>query len=283
MDREKQIEKSKMLSYYLRHDKSYCFEEGGWRQIVDILGKLNVTFEELTEIVNNDSKQRYKMNDEKDRIRAVDGHDNWITNKKTPAIDYPSVLYHGTNFKSVVSIRNIGLESRNRTYVHMSSDITTAFIAGSRHKKPVPRPVVLCIEPQTVVEKGYNIYYPEAQAWTADYVPQEAVCHKMYIGHTLICYENQEQAENILKVCNSSDIHVHIRKRIESEASSLFHEFKYFNNVDDLINNIIFENSNEMNAIMAFIPIQTKSEITEYENAIEDLIYYINNIQQYLS
>ena len=51
----------KKLSYLLRHDKSYAFDEHGWREVGDLLDNHGFTMEELREIVATNNKQRYEF------------------------------------------------------------------------------------------------------------------------------------------------------------------------------------------------------------------------------
>lgn len=54
------IQRSKKLSYLLRHDKSYAFDEHGWREVSDLVANNGFTMEELREIVATNNKQRYE-------------------------------------------------------------------------------------------------------------------------------------------------------------------------------------------------------------------------------
>jgi RNA:NAD 2'-phosphotransferase (TPT1/KptA family) len=45
------IRRGKKLSYLLRHDKSYAFDEHGWREVGDLIANHDFTLDELREIV----------------------------------------------------------------------------------------------------------------------------------------------------------------------------------------------------------------------------------------
>ena len=45
------IEKGKKLSYLLRHDKDYNFDEHGWREVSDLVNNHDYTIEEIDELV----------------------------------------------------------------------------------------------------------------------------------------------------------------------------------------------------------------------------------------
>lgn len=51
----------KKLSYLLRHDTSYAFDEHGWREVNDLVANHGFTMEELLEIVATNNKQRYEF------------------------------------------------------------------------------------------------------------------------------------------------------------------------------------------------------------------------------
>ena len=53
------ITPGKKLSYLLRHDKSYAFDEHGWRGVSDLVANHSFTFEELREIVATNNKKKH--------------------------------------------------------------------------------------------------------------------------------------------------------------------------------------------------------------------------------
>lgn len=62
------------LSYLLRHDKTCKLETGGWRPVENLVCEHGFTYEQLCDIVANDSKGRFEFNDDKTKIRALYGH-----------------------------------------------------------------------------------------------------------------------------------------------------------------------------------------------------------------
>ena len=50
------IQRGKKLSYLLRHDTSYAFDEHGWREVSDLVANHGFTMEELHEIVANNKR-----------------------------------------------------------------------------------------------------------------------------------------------------------------------------------------------------------------------------------
>lgn len=68
------IQRGKKLSYLLRHDQSYAFDEHGWRKVSDVVANHGFTLEELREFVATNNKQRYEFSEDMTRIRARQGH-----------------------------------------------------------------------------------------------------------------------------------------------------------------------------------------------------------------
>lgn len=64
------IKRGKKLSYLLRHDKSYAFDEHGWREVSDLVANHGFSLEELREIVATNNKQRYEFSEDMTCIRA---------------------------------------------------------------------------------------------------------------------------------------------------------------------------------------------------------------------
>lgn len=64
--------KSKFLSYLLRH--STLSDEYGWVPTEHLIEYHRFSYDELTAIVNGDSKGRFEFSEEKAYIRAFYGH-----------------------------------------------------------------------------------------------------------------------------------------------------------------------------------------------------------------
>ena len=98
----KLVQRGKRLAYLLRHDKSYHFDEHGWREVSDLVANYHYTMEELEEIVATNNKQRYEFSEDKTRIRARQGHSVDVDVELEEATP-PDVLYHGTAATAVKS------------------------------------------------------------------------------------------------------------------------------------------------------------------------------------
>lgn len=110
--------RSRKLAYLLRHDCEYIYETGGWRLVSDLVDNHSFSVEEIEQIVHNDTKGRFELNDDKSKVRAFYGHS--VNVELSLSIDTPpEFLYHGTATKYISSIENLGLLPRSRQYVHL--------------------------------------------------------------------------------------------------------------------------------------------------------------------
>ena len=64
------VKKGKQLSFLLRHDTEYRFDEHGYREVLDLVQNHGFTKDEIVELVETNDKQRYEFNDDKSKIRA---------------------------------------------------------------------------------------------------------------------------------------------------------------------------------------------------------------------
>lgn len=165
---------SKYMSLILRHKPEVVgieLDEHGWANVDDLISGIEkdnhgFDFELLEEIVKTDNKQRYSFNDDKTLIRANQGHSIPVDvelEEKRP----PEFLYHGTGEKYTESIDKIGLISKSRLYVHLSSDVDTAEKVGRRHGKEV----VYQIDADQMYRDGYKFYLSVNGVWLTKEVP----------------------------------------------------------------------------------------------------------------
>lgn len=164
---------SKQLSYILRHNPESIgceLDENGYVQTSLILDKLNITYDQLKEIVNCDDKKRFGFNDDETMIRANQGHSLDISIKYDTIIP-PNILYHGTPDKNVDIILKNGLGKMNRTHVHLSKDIKTASVVGSRRGSFK----ILEIDTKSMIEDGYVFNISENGVYLIDNVPNKYI------------------------------------------------------------------------------------------------------------
>lgn len=159
------VTKGKKLSFLLRHDKEYRYDEHGYRSVSDLIENYGFTMDDLFDIVINNDKKRFEFNKDFTKIRARQGHSveiNVDLKEQTP----PDVLYHGTATRFADSINEKGILKMNRNHVHLSPDIPTAVEVGRRHGSPC----VFAINAKKMVENGIKFYLSNNGVWLTDYV-----------------------------------------------------------------------------------------------------------------
>lgn len=168
------IETSKYIAYLLRHkpsDKNLTMDNKGFVSVKELLNSLNLSMEELIEIVETDNKKRYEFNSDKTKIRAVQGHSikglDLDLNETMP----PDILYHGTALKFIESIKKEGLIPKSRHHVHLSGDKETASIVGKRHGELR----ILIIDSKQMVKDGFKFYLSKNNVWLVDSVPTKYI------------------------------------------------------------------------------------------------------------
>lgn len=169
---------SVFLSLILRHkpDKiGITLDEHGWANVDELISGINnsgrkIDIDTLEEIVRTDNKQRYSFNDDKTLIRANQGHSIPVDVQLTPVMP-PDILYHGTAIRFLDSIKQQGIQSMSRLYVHLSRDIETAAQVGSRHGCPV----VLEIDAKKMCNDGIQFYLSENGVYLTKSVSWEYV------------------------------------------------------------------------------------------------------------
>ena len=159
------IKRGKKLSYLLRHDKSYPFDEHGWREVSDLVANNSFSMEELREIVATNNKQRYEFSEDMTRIRARQGHSIQVDVELAEAIP-PDLLYHGTAKSFVESIMKQGIQKGKRLYVHLSTTIESAKKVGVRHGEPA----VLAINAKQMHEDGIKFFLSRNDIWLTEFV-----------------------------------------------------------------------------------------------------------------
>jgi putative RNA 2'-phosphotransferase len=164
---------SKFLSLILRHQPETIqlkLDENGWADVNELIaksakGRMHFSFEDLEEVVETNNKKRFAFNEDKTKIRASQGHSIDI-DLALKAAQPPDFLYHGTADSNISSIREKGIEKRNRQHVHLSADKETATKVGMRHGKPV----ILTIRTKEMYDNGIHFYLSANGVWLTDFV-----------------------------------------------------------------------------------------------------------------
>ncbi len=155
------IKKGKELAFLLRHDISYHFSKGGWRDVSDLTKNHGFSKTLLEKIVETDEKGRYQFDQTKNRIRAVQGHSIEVDMEYTEK-EPPLELWHGTSSRFIGNIMKEGLKPMSRQYVHLSNDIETARKVGTRHGGDL---VLLHIRAREAWIDGQKFYQAENGVW----------------------------------------------------------------------------------------------------------------------
>ena len=169
MNRNKLIKTSKFLSLVLRHDPSKAnitLDANGFTDVTILCSNINITKQELDEVVRDNDKKRFEYNNDETKIRAKWGHsinNAPVFTAQTP----PDKLYHGTATRFLDSIKKTGLIKGSRNHVHLSVDEKTASQVGSRHGSPV----VLIVDSSAMSKDGHNFYLASNNIWLTDNVP----------------------------------------------------------------------------------------------------------------
>lgn len=167
------IKISKYLSLILRHKPDVIgikLDNQGWadvRKLLDgISKKYPIDFSILKKIVISDNKQRYSFNEDETKIRANQGHSIQV-DVELLEIEPPAILYHGTAKKFTSSIDSKGLISKNRLYVHLSTNKDTAKNVGMRHGEPI----IYQVDARQMYIDGWIFYLSANGVWLTKAVP----------------------------------------------------------------------------------------------------------------
>lgn len=174
---------SVFISLILRHKPEtigITIDEYGWANVKELIDGINnsgrtINMDILEEIVRTDEKNRYSFNKDKTKIRANQGHSipvNVELKEKTP----PDILYHGTATRFLENIKQQGIKSMSRLYVHLSKDQETAFKVGDRHGKSV----VLIIDAKRIHNDGIKFYLSENNVWLTKYIDSKYIKEFIY-------------------------------------------------------------------------------------------------------
>ena len=162
---------SKTIAHALRHEpEAYGLQldESGWvslELLVNALRSKNwpqLEPDNIVQVAAATDKKRFEIKD--GRIRAYYGHSTDEKIVKTPVVP-PILLYHGTIAANMHSILQNGLLPMERQYVHLSEDVQTARIVGSRRKGEV---IIFKVSALEAHNSGIAFYREENGTWLAE-------------------------------------------------------------------------------------------------------------------
>ncbi|WP_240617312.1 RNA 2'-phosphotransferase [Nocardioides speluncae] len=134
MRSDERVKISKRMSLALRHAPERFglrLDRAGWVDVTDLLTALELTRDQLDEVVATNDKQRFALSADGDRIRANQGHSIAVELDLAVAVP-PAVLFHGTVAMVLPAIMNEGLRPMRRHDVHLSASTETARRVGAR-------------------------------------------------------------------------------------------------------------------------------------------------------
>ncbi|MEG0343505.1 MAG: RNA 2'-phosphotransferase [Acinetobacter sp.] len=175
---EKEI--SQYLSFILRHKPEEInleLNSEGWGNISELIeksqpiNKTKLTLKIIQTIVKNSDKKRFQISDDGLNIRARQGHSTTTVNINHKKLVPPSYLYHGTAQRFINSIKEKGLVSKDRQYVHLTENKDTALSVGIRYGKPE----ILTINALKMHQSGFEFCQAENGVWLVKYVPTEFI------------------------------------------------------------------------------------------------------------
>jgi putative RNA 2'-phosphotransferase len=170
---------SKLLSLVLRHDPSVVhlsLDPGGWADLDELVAGIQerrpgVTRADIERVVATNDKDRFALDEPRNRIRANQGHSVPV-DLGLPRRRPPAVLFHGTVQASVDRILREGLNRRSRHAVHLSPDPATAARVGARRG----RPAVLRVDAARMQTDGNEFSVSDNGVWLVGAVPPEYLC-----------------------------------------------------------------------------------------------------------
>ena len=167
-----EVKLSKKIACVLRHKPESAglkIDKHGWVSVSELIKALSTDMETLEKIVAFNDKKRFLFSEDKSRIRACQGHSIKVDVELKEAVP-PKYLYHGTLLKNRKSIEKEGLRPMNRLYVHLSTDIDTAWQVAKR-RKSTEGYVIYRIDTEAMIKNGCKFYQAENGVWLTKIVP----------------------------------------------------------------------------------------------------------------
>lgn len=163
------LQKSKTLGYILRHnsqDFDIELDKQGRARVQDILKVMNITEEELQNIVEYGEKTRYVI--EGEYVRALHGHSIKNVHIQLQKLEGIETVYHGTKAKNMSLIEEQGIIPMNRMFVHLSPTEKDAKIVADRRKGQT---VVLAIDVKPMEAENYEIFITDNGTILSNTIP----------------------------------------------------------------------------------------------------------------
>jgi putative RNA 2'-phosphotransferase len=165
---------SKTMSYILRHrplEFGIILDKEGYCSLEELVQSLchhekwgRVKKEDVLDVVKQCEKQRYEVKEGKIRARYGHSIQEIAYEEKTPPIS----LIHGTSYNTLSSIKEEGILSMNRQYVHLSETPHFAKLAGNRKKGKL---CLLEIDTKKAIQQGVRFFHAGEEVWLSTAIP----------------------------------------------------------------------------------------------------------------
>lgn len=166
------INKSKEISYILRHNsKGLTMSKDGYVLVSDLLEKINISFEELKEIVETNDKKRFAFSEDFKNIRASQGHTLKIDVELKKYIGKNIKFYHGTSNQFLESIKKSGLIPMKRQYVHFTDDKEIAIENGLRYAKSKNNLILFSVDTGLLELNKIPVYISDNNVYQIKQIP----------------------------------------------------------------------------------------------------------------
>lgn len=163
--------KSRFLSLVLRHapeKANITLDKEGYADVRELCLNLEISAQELEQIVVNNDKKRFAYNEDKTLLRASQGHSISNVTLTLDKVEIPpATLYHGTKEEFMDSIMKQGLVKGSRHHVHLSDNEATAKNVADRRKG---KSVILAIDAMHMRANNIKFYKSENGVYLTDTV-----------------------------------------------------------------------------------------------------------------
>lgn len=164
---------SRYLSLLLRHkpeQEGLTLDSNGYTDVDILISKLDITKEELDEMIETNNKKRFEYNDDETMIRATQGHSVEV-DLDLKQILPPPVLFHGTTIDNDRSIMKSGLKPMKRHDVHLTWSYMTAVDVALRYAKYRNKIIIYSIDALEMNKDGFKFYRTSNNVFLVENVP----------------------------------------------------------------------------------------------------------------
>ncbi|MEM1009366.1 MAG: RNA 2'-phosphotransferase [Myxococcota bacterium] len=137
-----------------------------WERVCDRYGD-RYGREDLQSVLEGDQDQKKRFERVGKKIRAFYGHSRIRTVEYMP-VSPTQNLFHGTTPKALGLIREQGLLSMQRQYVHLSIDFDLAWTVAKRYTSA---PLILSVRAQEACEAGVSFFQPDEIHFLSETIP----------------------------------------------------------------------------------------------------------------